>query len=634
MLRSMQKATANWLGRVITGLILGLIAISFAIWGIGDIFRGFGLSKLATVGNTEIGIEQFRQAYNDRLQQLARRLGRPLPADQARALGLDRQLLGQMLAEAALDEDARRLGLGLSDAEVAKRITADPTFRGATGQFDRTTFEQIIRQAGYTEGRYVAEQRRVSMRRQIADAITGALKTPAVAVELQHRFADEQRSIDYVEFGPAQAGDIAQPSDDVLAKYFEERKGLFRAPEYRTIDLVVLNPHDVARWTEVSDADARKYYDEHRANYGTPEKRAVEQIVFPKADDARAAATRIAGGESFEKIAQERGLKENDYNLGLVAKSDLLDPAVANAAFSLNANSVSEPIAGRFGSVLVRVGKIEPEKIRPFEEAAAEIKRDIALQRAKAQVVEQHDKIEDERGAGLPLRQLAEKLKVPVRRIEAIDRSGRDPQGNPVPDLPRGVDIVTPAFASDVSVENDPLQTADGGYVWYEVDAITPSRERKFEEVKDHVAERWREDQIATKLKEKAAALTDKLKGANFAETANAEGLKVQTATGFKRGQSKDGIPEKVVSDLFKTLKGNVGDVEGDRPTRRFVFRVSDVTVLALDPNSAEAKQTAEAMRNMTIEELLGQYIARLEADLGTTINEAAFNQATGAATQ
>src|SRR5437868_2253528 len=145
MLRGIHKATSNWIGRVITGIILGMIAISFVIWGVGDIFRGFGRSTAAKVGGTEISIEQFRQNYNDRLQQLSRRVGRPITTEQARALNLPSQMLGQMIAEAALDENAKQMRLGLSDAEIAKRITGDPNFRGLNGQFDRKRFEQLIR---------------------------------------------------------------------------------------------------------------------------------------------------------------------------------------------------------------------------------------------------------------------------------------------------------------------------------------------------------------------------------------------------------------------------------------------------------------------------------------------------------
>src|SRR2546423_85158 len=116
MLRGLRKASSNWLGKAVMAAVVGFLVISFAIWGIGDIFRGFGRSTVAKIGRTEITIEQFRQTYNDRLRQIGSRLGRPITADQARALGLDQQVLGQVVAETALDERARQLGLTLADA--------------------------------------------------------------------------------------------------------------------------------------------------------------------------------------------------------------------------------------------------------------------------------------------------------------------------------------------------------------------------------------------------------------------------------------------------------------------------------------------------------------------------------------
>ena len=132
----MRKASSNWLGKTIMAVVMGVLIISFGVWGIADIFRGFGQSTLATVGHTEISTEQFRQLYTDRLQQIGRQFGRPLTMDQARAFGLDRQVLQQTIAEAALDEEARRLGLGQSDAETMRMIFSDPNFKGVSGAFD------------------------------------------------------------------------------------------------------------------------------------------------------------------------------------------------------------------------------------------------------------------------------------------------------------------------------------------------------------------------------------------------------------------------------------------------------------------------------------------------------------------
>src|SRR5581483_8586205 len=513
MLRGLHEASKNWLGKAVMAVVMGLIVISFAIWGIGDIFRGFGMSTVAKVGGTEIGVEQFRTYYNDQLQLLGRQMRRPILPDQARALGLDRRFLGQMITETILDEQARRLKLGISDAEIAKRVTADPMFQGVGGKFDRNRFEQIIRQAGYTEPRFVAEQRRLSLRRELGESIGGGIKTPATLLAAVNRFQNEQRSIEVIALGAAQAGDIEKPTPEVLAKYFDERKALFRAPEYRKLTLLVLSVADRAPWTKVPDDQARKEYEEHKDKFGTPERRHLLQIVFPNTDEARAAADKIKSGTSFTSLAAERGMKESDIDLGTVTKSGNIDPAVAQAAFSLKEGDVSDPVQSRFGPVLVQVTKIEPAQIRPYEDVAQEIKREIATAQAKIEVSDLRDKIEDERAGGANITEAAKKFGLSVRTINAVDRSGRAPDGSPVVDLPKGVDVVSAAFASDVGVDNDPLQIPNNdGFVWFEVAGITPSHERPLDEVKDQVENRWRDDEIAKRLKAKADDMVAKLK--------------------------------------------------------------------------------------------------------------------------
>src|SRR3984893_121659 len=146
---------------------MGVLIFISGVWGIADIIRGFGQSTLAKVGHIEISTEQFRQLYTDKLQQIGRQFGRPLTMEQARAFGIDRQVLQQTIAEATLDEEARRLGLGQSDAETMRTIFSDPNFKSVGGTFDPARFEGVIRQLGFSEQRYINDQRKVSLRRQI-----------------------------------------------------------------------------------------------------------------------------------------------------------------------------------------------------------------------------------------------------------------------------------------------------------------------------------------------------------------------------------------------------------------------------------------------------------------------------------
>lgn len=627
----MRKASSNWLGKTVMSVMFGVLIISFGIWGIADIFKGFGQSSLAKIGSTEITTEQFRNLFTDKVQQIGRRFGRPLTMEQARTFGLDRQVLQEVISDAALDETARRMGLGQSDADIVRAISSDPTFRGLDGKFDHERFVQTIRQAGYTEQRFIAEQRRVAMRRQLTGTIVAGLEPTKTQVEALVRFQNEQRSANYVKLTAAQAGTIAPPSPEALATYFDERKQLFRAPEYRKIAVLALTPDELAKSITVSDEDAKKVFEQRRERYATPEKRQIFQIPFPNADEAKAARERIAAGTSFEDIAKERKLTTADTDLGNVAKASIGDSAIADAAFALAPDTVSQPVKGTLITALLKVTKVEPGTNPTYETVAPTIKREIALERARAQMQDLHNKIEDERGGGSNIAEAAQKLGLKATTIEAIDRSGRGPDGKPVTGLPQGIDLVSPAFASNIGVENEPVQY-NGGELWFDVLGVTPSRDRTLDEVKDQVEARWRDEQISTRLRAKAAEIVGKLeKGAAFDAEAAAAGLKVETAKLFKRDTDAKDIPERLVAAVFHTPKDGVGQTEGSGASEWIVFKVTDVVVPPVDMASEDVKKLTESLRRAQMEEQLTAYIAKLETDIGVTINQNAFAVATGA---
>jgi peptidyl-prolyl cis-trans isomerase D len=634
MLRGIHKASSTWIGRGIMAVVMGGLVVSFAIWGIGDIFRGFGANSVAKIGGTEISIPQFQNYYADKLQTYGRQAGGPITPDQARAMGLDRQILGQMVAETTFDEQAKKLRLGLSDPEIAQRIITDPSFLGPDGKFDRQRFELVIRNAGYTEGRFVQEQRNVLLRRQIAQTVSGQLKVPVTTLAAINQYQNEKRSIEYVALSQAQAGDIPAPTPEVLAKYFDDRKVLFRAPEYRKITLLTLTPAELAKPDAVPDADAKAYYEQHKASYGTAERRELHQIVFPKAEDATAARDRLTKGLSFADLVKERGLKDTDTDVGIVAKSDIIDPVVADAAFALKAGEISAPVKGTFGTVLLQVGKIEPGTQKSYEDVAAQIKRESAESAATTQNNNLRDNIEDERAAGSTLAETAKKLNLKFIAIDAVDRAGRGPDGKPVADLPKTPDVINAAFGSDVGVDADALQMPGGGFLWYDITGITASRERSLDEVKDQVAARWRDDEIAKRLQAKSDDLLGKLKaGSALSILAKENGLTVADATDLQRGKAAGFVPAKVVGDVFKTPKGAPGSAEGETQTQRFVFRVTDVIDPKLDTNAIEAKRLTESLQNSFADDIIGEYIGRLENDYGVAINQAALNQVIGGGT-
>jgi peptidyl-prolyl cis-trans isomerase D len=171
----------------------------------------------------------------------------------------------------------------------------------------------------------------------------------------------------------------------------------------------------------------------------------------------------------------------------------------------------------------------------------------------------------------------------------------------------------------------------DGGYVWYEIAGITPSRERPLDEVKEQVEARWREQEITTRLKARTTEILDKLKaGSSLTEIAASEQLKVETLTGIKRGEPPAPLSASTIEAIFRAAKGAAGSAEAAQPAEQLVFRVTEVLVPKLDSASEDAKRTRETLDRALSQDIFAEYVGRLETEIGVAINQSALNQVVG----
>ena len=630
MLDGMRAASKNWLGRSLMAIVMGVIVVSFAIWGIGDIFSGFGKGKLGSVGSVDIAQETYRFAYQNELQRLQQRTGRVVTNEQARQAGLDRQVLARIVTDAALDQKAASLGLHMSDQQVAKSILTDKMFKDTTGQFDKARFDALLRDNGYNERSFVREQKATYLRQEIGDAISGTLLTPEVVTAAVDRFRNQARSVDYVLLTPAAAGDIAPPTPEQLKAFYDQRKSSFVAPQYRKIVTLALTPATIARPDQVSDADAMKLYDSVKTTrYGSPEKRNVQQIVFPTEAEAQAAADKIKGGATFDSILAERKLTAKDVDLGMLSRAQIHEQAVADAAFALAPGAVSAPVKTQFGYSLLRADKITPELVKPFAEVSADIKAELARERAKKSVLALHDKIEDQRASGKTLAEAATAAGMQARTIDAIDAQGADRSGAPVADLVAPQELLRAVFASDIGVDNETIATRDNGYVWFEVQQVDPSHQLTLDEVKDRVAAAWTREELQKRLSDKAADLVKQIKaGGELAKIAAAEKLELKHDSNVKRTGAEAFDPVTIVA-IFN--QPNKGAGSSAAPGGRIVFQILDTSVPDFNPDSDANKQMSQQLKQLMVDDIIAQYVGRIEKDFGVKINETAVREATGA---
>lgn len=628
VLQTLRKGASGWIAKI----FLVILTLSFLVWGIADVFRGMGASSVASVGATEISADAFRRQYLDQLQSISRRAGRPITPEQARAFGLDRQILNQMIADATLDEQARRLDLAVSDAQIARQIAEDPNLRPPGGKsFDPAYFQQLLRSNGLTEQRYVTAEKQRAVRDQLLQSLGAGVAVPPVLVDAVVRFEGETRTASYVRVTPAAAGPLPAPTDDELRAYFDAHKVTFRAPEYRKVSVLALTPAAIAASETVTDEEAKADYERNLSRFGTPEQREVQQIVFANPAEAAEAEAKIKAGASFADIAAARGLTAADTDLGLVARGAILDPKIAAAAFSLPDGGVSAPVDGRFGTVLVHVARIVPGRQAPFDVVKPQIVADLKLDKARRILLDMHDKVEDERAAGATLAETAQKLGLKLQVLDAVDRSGRNPDGQPV-DVPGGSEVISGAFAAQPGVETDTVQLPqNGGFVWYETNAITPARERTFEEARAAVTTRWTEAETEKAVEAKATALLDKAKaGTPLAQVAAEADLPIQIAENLRRGRAEGPFSAESVASVFDVKEGGFGIALAATEPDRILFEVTRVVV---PPAAADTARIASELSRQIENDVLLQYLAAIQKEIGVTVNDRLFAQAVGAGT-
>lgn len=630
MLQNIRNASQHWLGKIVLTVIFTFLIAGVAVFGVEEFFRGGSSTAVATVGKTPITAEAVRTAYQNQLQRYQTQMRRTLTPDQARALGVDRQVLAQLVTEASLDQKTHDLGLAVPDASVIRAIHDEKSFQNAQGQFESALFYQTLQRAGLNEPMFVREQRAVIARLQLAEAVSADLHVPEAMRAAVHRYATERRKAAYLMLPPSAAGEIAPPSEDALKAYYEGNRSAYRAPEYRAATLLVLDPAAMAK-PEAVPADAvQKAYDDQKDRFGAPEKRTIQQIVFPDAAAADAARTAIADGSTtFAAIAQERGTDGKDLTLGTLTRAELFDPAVADAAFALDKDGTSAPVKGRFGTVLLHVTAIEPATVKPFAEVEPEIRRQIALARARDGIDKIHDAIEDQRAGAKPLADIAKERDLPIVTVPALDAQGKDPSGQPVAGIPDPDTTLPALMRAEVGGDNEPLRTKAGGYVWYDVTRIDPAHDKPLDVVRDAVAAGWREAEVSRLLQAKGKALAERLdKGETIAALGTEVGVNPQDGEDLARNQAKDALTVDVVNRIFATGVGKAGSAAAGEA--RAVYKVEAATMPAFVAGSPADRTIEGNFRTAMADDVLGEYIAEVQKSAGVSVNQAALRRAIG----
>lgn len=626
MLSALRNAAGTWVAK----LLLLMLVVSFAVWGIsGKMAGGFGSNYIVAAGGTTVSPVEYRLAYDRQIAVLSQQFGTRITREQAKAFGIEDQVLAQLTAGAVLDEQASELGLGLSQDKLAKLTMEDPAFRGPDGRFNRQQFEFALRQIGMRPEDYLKNRAQVAIRQQIVEAVSDGLQAPDTFLRAVALYRGEDRTAEYIVLPNALVEPIEEPADSILASWFEQNKATYAAPEYRKIAYITLLPENIADESAVTDEQVKAEYEKNIARFTTPETRTIEQLVFKTKEAAQAALDSIKAGATFDSTVTAEGKTAADTLLGTFAKDKVPDPAVAEAAFTLQANEVSPIVDGAFGPVLLRVTEIKPEVVRSLADATPEIRKDLALTEANRILLDVHDKYEDSRAAGESLREAAAKLSLEVKTVDAIDRAAQRPDGTVVNDLPQSKDLLEAAFESEAGIENPAVNAGGNGFVFFEVEDITAARDRTLDEVKAKAVADWKAAETEKRLSAKAADVEKRLKdGAALDTLATELKLEKQTKRGLKRESDDADFGKPGVATIFSMPEGGTGLVSSPAGDAQIVFKVTEV----FEPAGADANSVPDDAKKSFAsgfaDDLLDQLVAKLQSEYKVTVNRTAIEQA------
>ncbi len=542
MIEMMRTKAGSWIAKILAGLLI----LSFAVWGIGDVIRGPVVGEVvAKVGNSEISRTELSSQVRQLLSIMRRQLGGNFDAQQATQLGLIDQTVDQLVNSRLITLETQSLGLGAGEDLIRQTILNDKRFQTAGGQFDRLTFRRFLQNEDLSEARYVDLLRQEITQGQVTNALRTSAYAPKALLNTIYKYRNEQRVAEVVKIPFGKASEIRTPKESELVEFHKKNPAQFTAPEYRQITAIFLDPVEVAKELTPSADRIKQEYEYRKETRAVPERRALEQVLFQDETKAKSFADISKSGRAFADAAKDVA-KATPNDLGNLRKQDL-PPKVGDAAFKLALNGVTSPIKTALGWHVVHVKKIEEGRTPTFDSLKAEITRDLAREMAVDNIVKLTGKLDDALAGGASLEDAASTVSAKVLKFAAVDSTGKGPDGKPVSGLPKSPLFLEKIATTPKDETTNVEETQKGGFFVLKVMGITPPTLKPLSAVRNQIVDVWKQSQVRGATKKKADTLQKAAQnGVGLSAAGKTGGYEVKTSKPVSRFIKP---PGSIVSD-------------------------------------------------------------------------------------
>lgn len=610
-------AKKNSAQNVVVWILLGLLIVGLAGFGVDGILSQ-RVTTIGSVGTRDITAQSYARALQETIRQAEQIRGQAVPLAEAQAQGLDQQVRARLVTQAALESEAERIGISVGDANVSRTIGAIPAFRGPTGAFDRDTYRFVLENMGLTPATFEEDVRREAARGILQAATAAGVAVPQnLGDAILTHFASRRDATVFTLDESALTAPLPDPDAAAVEAWYQANIAAFTVPETRGIVYALLTPEMLLDQVEVDEAAVRALYESRAAEYRRPERRLVERLVYPDAAAAEAAAARLAEGASFEDLVAERGLSLEDTDMGDVAEADLGEAGAPVFALT-EPGAVSGPHRTSLGPALFRMNAILSAQETPFEEAAPALRDELALERARRQIADRFDDLEDLLAGGATIEDMATEAGMELGRIDW--RPGVDDG------IAAYEEFRTAAAAARDGDFAELTPLSDGGVFALRLDGITPPTPRPLDEVRIAAFAGARAQALEAALTARALELAPDLVANGADAFAEATGLVPEGYAALTRLDRVAGLSPALAEAIH-------GAAAGQTVIRASGGQVQLALVTAVAAPDAEDAQTAQLVTAIDREiggalaqDVFGYFALALEREAGISLNQAAID--------
>ena len=577
------------LSKTFVWILMGMLIVGLA--GFGAVNFTGSVGSVAVVGDQEVSVDDYARELQREQRALEAQTGQRMPIAQLTTLGLDRVVLGRLIAIAALDQESSDLGLSIGDENLFEEISRIEAFQDPAGNFSRENYQFALENIGLNERAFEADLRRESARTLVQGAVMVGTEMPDTLRDTLTNYIGARRSFDWLVIDPASIALTAvEPTEEELRAFYDANIDQFTLPRTKVITYAALRPDALVDEIEVDEAALQQLFNDRSDEYQVPERRLVERLVFADQDAAASAKAQLdINGTTFEALVENRGLTLQDIDMGDVTMGDL--GTAAQDVFSAEVGTVVGPLDSDLGPALYRVnGRLEA-RVTQLDDVRDELRAELATDRARRLIETRAEDINDMLAGGATLEELEQE---PGMELGQIDWHTGSSDGIAAYDGFRSV-------ASAVTIEDFPEVEflEDGSLFALRLDEELEPRPEPFEDAQDKLRAAWQDNRLQEAMKAEADRVAALLRSGDDLP----EDLILTSEEGLTRTAFIEAAPQEMMIRVFDMAPGDVAVVSDPRATA--VVRLIEELPVAETPEMAALSEAMGTQQDQALAQAL-----------------------------